>query len=625
MGLRSLAVFLPLIVAADAFAQGTPPGNAACDPKTVNALFTDYCGADDDNSALCGGPLALTGQAAKLMVVADYCALKASAPQWCECLSVITTPKILAFDHVDERWAPRGQHEPERPASTFWFENETVRGTPRVRIGRKEELAVVLSRTNPLIFAAILGAPEAADVAELSAAKALLSAAGGALATGLTGAAALPGILNTANALDTAPRAVSPVDAAVNELRLLLTEWSGQVTEMSAAADGVTLQWNEVASAVQALETRRASATANASQSFASLDTAIDVVYVPELAKWTDRLRTLADLHAKLESCAIDATTAVTDYETLLKSMKLTPVCPLQLWKRELWDKTLWSAEAIKTTAGLLLALNDARMALAGVFGRKEPLTALVANLLETLGRLTRYGVRSEPLTPKTFIATWNAIAAGKAYTMHLGTHLIVAEEAMAGRWDHTQTYPVAISRVKGPLASIISPLRADLAPKYRVEQKAWSTIGFSVGVLARSTAEVRTWEKAGPENARYVRRANSTQRAGKIAAFVNYRFIESAAPQASEWWVRPGVEFGIATDGTNPGVLLGVSFEVGRVLRLGWGTSWFVLPELDGMTENGAIAEDVSIRTRSTFKGGLPYVSVTFALDSLSLFSNSK
>lgn len=616
MTLRLILPVLILVVSTDAFAQAKANDNApACLQKTVDDVFTSYCGGAEKNPAVCNGALRLTGQAAKLMVVKDYCALSSSKPGWCGCLNVIATPKILAFDHLDEQWTPQGEYHPERPASTFWFDKETLRGVPRVRIGGSETLAVVVARTNPLLFAANLGTPEVADVAELSAAKALLSAAGGALATGFAGAAAFAG------ALDIAPTpGGQKVQAALEELNALLKEWDDRIKEMAVAADGLSRQWNALTIATQALESKRA--TAMAVRSLASFDTSIEVFYVPDLVKWSAGLRTLADLHARIGSCRAEIGAPAGDFDTLLKGMKLTSLCPLRLWDRALWIKESWSADAISRAARLLATLTDAQARLAAVLDRKEPIAGSAASLLETVGRLSRYGVKRLTLEPVDFVAKWNALSVAESHTMHLALHLMVAEEAMAGRWDHTQTYPVTISRVKGPLASVISPLRADLAPKYRVEQKLWSTIGFSIGVLAKSTAEVRTWEKTGPENARFVRRTSSAGRAGRVAAFVNYRLIESWTPAASEWPVRPGLELGVAADGTNPGILLGTTLEVARVIRVGWGTSWFVVPELDGMVENGPIAEAAAIRTRSRFKGWLPYASVTFALDSLSLFA---
>jgi hypothetical protein len=309
-----------------------------------------------------------------------------------------------------------------------------------------------------------------------------------------------------------------------------------------------------------------------------------------------------------------DVDVGIQKFDALVKAMKLTSVCPLKLWRRELWVESKWDASTINRAVKILPVLADAQRRLGAALGSKEPIATSMSHLLETVGRLTRYAVRRSAPTRTDFIDTWNAMTAAEVQKLDLGAHLIVADEAMAGRWDHTQTYPVALNRTSGPLSQIVSPLRAGLTPKYRVQQKVWSTLGFSAGVLAKSAAQVLSWEKAGPEGAQYIRRANTSSRAGSVVLFLNYRFIESLNPRASTMRVRPGIEFGVAPDDTTPGLLLGVSFEVARIIRIGWGTSWFVLPELDDMAENDPIAKDASIRTRSVF---------TFALDSLSLFSS--
>ena len=114
--------------------------------------------------------------------------------------------------------------------------------------------------------------------------------------------------------------------------------------------------------------------------------------------------------------------------------------------------------------------------------------------------------------------------------------------------------------------------------------------------------------------------------RDGKVAFFANWRAFEHLFPDFEQKLkgsrVKPGVElgFGIGTD--TPSGFLGVSLELWKYVRLGWGRTVQEVKVLDGKQVGDEVSDTASIPLRDDFVSGT-YYSVTVSLSSLSLFGS--
>jgi hypothetical protein len=113
--------------------------------------------------------------------------------------------------------------------------------------------------------------------------------------------------------------------------------------------------------------------------------------------------------------------------------------------------------------------------------------------------------------------------------------------------------------------------------------------------------------------------------RAGQLAAFLNLRLIQAIAPQTATHWIKPGVEIGFGIDSQKPSILAGGSLEIFRYLRVGAGKAWVSTTDaVDPDVVGAEVPPDFVVPTSTKFRPSW-YASVTFALDSLALFSGGK
>ncbi len=190
--------------------------------------------------------------------------------------------------------------------------------------------------------------------------------------------------------------------------------------------------------------------------------------------------------------------------------------------------------------------------------------------------------------------------------------------------WDKSKTYEVSL-KASSPYATEVgrNPELTDVTLKYCINWVGENLIGVGVG-LTYTPLQARTWAALplGSDPNKKAPQVKSTDtRAGQLALFLNWRALEALASSTRDWAVKPGIEVGAGLDGESRAAFLGISFEVAKALRLGYGHTWQRVTVLNGQQEGVTeVKSDDEVRTRKVYRGRW-YASLTFALDSLTLF----
>jgi hypothetical protein len=156
----------------------------------------------------------------------------------------------------------------------------------------------------------------------------------------------------------------------------------------------------------------------------------------------------------------------------------------------------------------------------------------------------------------------------------------------------------------------------------YKIESATGQLIGFGIGMVY-TPLQQSTWTAVTVSGAtnKVVAETTRETRAGKLAAFLSYRFMEHR-PQGGPF--HPTLDFGVGLSADHPSFFLGVGLEIKHAARIGFGWSPQRVTKLaEGQVANVTlVSSNDDIRTVKSFELGTWYLSVTFALDSLSLFN---
>jgi hypothetical protein len=156
---------------------------------TVDDAFKAYCNFADAAPGVCARGDTLT-QTQKFITMLSYCIKPGASAAFKDekratvCGQNIEVPLWIEYDHRTGKWA-RG------PALAESRVDFTSNSRPEVKVGRNQELGVVVKETNPTLFAVRQGKVTETDIEELANLKTFFSSLGGALAS-LTQVLAVP-------------------------------------------------------------------------------------------------------------------------------------------------------------------------------------------------------------------------------------------------------------------------------------------------------------------------------------------------------------------------------------------------------------------------------------------------
>jgi hypothetical protein len=188
--------------------------------------------------------------------------------------------------------------------------------------------------------------------------------------------------------------------------------------------------------------------------------------------------------------------------------------------------------------------------------------------------------------------------------------------------WNKVQSHSIVMKADTPYVKELTLAHAAEETREYRLESATGRIFGYGVGLIYTPLHESSWAAVAVPDSdKKVIGETGKESRAGDVAAFLSYRFVEH---WPNKWRAQPTLDFGVGLTSGRPAFFLGLGAEVFRVARLSFGWAPQRVTRLaEGQIVNQTVVSSTDdIRTVKRFDTSHYYVSVSFALDSLSLFS---
>jgi hypothetical protein len=531
-----------------------------------------------------------------------------------------------------------------------------VAGTPTMRLRPKDAqpLKIVITEISPLTYSVAPGAPKEDDLAVIAGLKTFLSLAG----------SGIQGVIQTISSatLATQDLAAAMVDIAPPPAKTITPQMKGSrgVQKAAPACELSPFDVSRVASAVTArdehlsamlramralqeqlddLEQKRSDfirvaqraedgKPVSASELIAPNVSNIESAY-GELLKQT---RPLTDEIGVLEDCrAFFAATS-----GLLNAPVSSPVIETLARRVQQPACTHPAAAPIKKYAEQFFSLTTSSCSDEQVKKVMDVNKGALLPLVERLASARQHEEKLWAAGDKALAARKDVIAAANMLTRQvqrglrhtwsdrLIRELVVTRQNPELPWSKVQSHEV-IMKADSPYVKEVSLSRgAEEKRTYKLESATGQLLGYSIGLTYTPLHESTFGALTVPgTTTKVIGETNRTTRAGDLAAFLTYRFMEHA-PRAKARKIQPTAEFGVGLTSDRPAFFLGAGLELFRAgrLGLGWSPQRVSVLAPDQIVNQTVVASSDEIKTVKRFDTSNYYVSFTFALDSLSLFN---
>jgi len=189
-------------------------------------------------------------------------------------------------------------------------------------------------------------------------------------------------------------------------------------------------------------------------------------------------------------------------------------------------------------------------------------------------------------------------------------------------KWSKVQSHSILMKADTPYVKELTLARGTEEKREYKIASATGQILGYGVGVIYTPLYE-STWKAVAVPgtDTKVIAEADRETRAGDLAGFLSYRFLEHGLRKDR---VRPSVDFGVGLTSDRPAFFLGMSAEILRAARIGFGwTPQRVSKLAEGQRVNETIVTNSDdIRTVKRFDASRYYLSFTFALDGLSLFT---
>lgn len=212
----------------------------------------------------------------------------------------------------------------------------------------------------------------------------------------------------------------------------------------------------------------------------------------------------------------------------------------------------------------------------------------------------------------------------GRSHTWNgtLITQLAVARPNPELGWSKVQSHSIVIKADTPYIKEVTLAHPVEETHAYKLESSTGRLLGYGIGVIYTPLHE-STWTAVTvPETGtKVIAETKRETRAGDLAAFVSYRFLEHWTHDSM---VETTFDIGTSVTGDRPAFFVGPGFEIARAIRFGIGWAPERVSKLSaGQAPNGTkVSSNDDIRTERRFDTHNWYLSFIFALDSLSLFN---
>lgn len=550
---------------------------------------------------------------------------------------------VLTFDAKRKSWSA----EWERGPLPLKFD---VAGTPtlRLRPGAARPLKIVVTDISPLTYSAQPGTPKEEDLAVVANLKTFLALAGTGVQGLLQTLAAVPA-LGPAPSPNGAPQPpppqfspkiappaptgppckppdVAPVAAIVRDRNLQLVDLARAMRQLETELDAVERARVAFVRQVQVAEDGTlvllAALPRPSSQGLEKAFSAFEVA-VAALRGHTDQLAScqpalsafsallagpadrtvLGTLGKEVAATSGSCTIAGSAAQRSLGFSLAEQAEELVACSTKLPETTKLYAAALK---GFTDRLIDPVQAEAKVWAAVDKAAASKARALAGLETLTREVQNARQ-------RTWGGV---------LIREIAVSRQNPQLPWNKAQSHSIVVKADSPYVKELTLSREPSLEHPFRLESATGQVLGYGIGIIYTPLYE-HGWTAVAPPGSttKVITETKRETRAGDLAAFLSYRFTQHWPHTA---FIEPIVDLGVGVTSDRPAFFLGGALQIGRVARLGYGWSPQRITRLAPGQEVGVteVASNDDIRTRKAFELKNSYVSLVFALDSLSLFN---
>jgi hypothetical protein len=556
---------------------------------------------------------------------------------------------VLLYDVKEDRWRAEWEQK-------LWPLKFDVAGVPTMRLKPKDAkpLKVIAGNVSPLTYSATPGTPKEEDLSVIAGIKTFLSLAGGGIA----------GLIQTVTYSPPTRIAETLPKEERDAFSSLLREQSEKRAQGRTREEPPACKFGAppVGELAQVLADRHARYVAinTATRNLASQIDAADRArsnYVAVIQKAEDGkpVRT-AELVAPREDLLKDAFTTfenavqkLTDHtfdltgcQPLLSAFGAVLAVPanaavLKAIARQVQptaECTLETLEAaLVATARNLMAENctivgtSLEEALKLHSAAAKPLVDRLANAKQVeekaLGAVDAV-VAKKPGMLSAAAALSRQIVRGQRHTWGgtLIRELILTRQNPELPWSKVQTHTIILKADTPYVKDVTLARSAEEKRDYRLESATGQILGYGIGVIYTPLQE-STWAAATKPGQDYkvVTETKRESRAGDVAAFLTYRFLEH---RPAKRWLQPVFDFGVGLTSDRPAFFIGPGIEITRAARVGWGWAPQRVTTLDEsqIVNETRVDSSDAIKTIKRFETRNWYFSFSFALDSLSLFN---
>lgn len=544
-------------------------------------------------------------------------------------------PLVLALDHETGRWHTRNRlQDADAPRVTF-----DAAGEPTVSLARQERITVVVENTNPLLYRAIPGKPTEADVPELASIQALLKAVGGGIA------ALVAGVGPQAAGADPLGEFAQAVEGALKPL-------AASVADVDCAVSQTVAQTNRAIAFVQSIELRKDGEYVVAPPPLGTCSSSV----VPEQVrmKFDELEKELAKKRPSFDGCAalLDAALKVavadpaqpgqvksafraidhvpndscSEFEDLKMGIKAQTLGPV---KQAINDKMSFEeafkeleedevARTLAETSAMAKKVKPSFVEAEKIVLKRDEVTKAAVQIQVFEERLHEHRTRS--------LDTCGSGPCVKSDS--LDCRLILEPQLKAVRPTKIQSHSVSVKLDSPYKDKVVATRPAEVSAGYKLDSILRGLWGISASVVYTELDSPTFGAVTSEEDPskKVIAVTDETTRAGDIALLADFRLGRWFACRKSYDKCESvsrlfGIEVGAAVSG-DPGFFAGISLRPSRSWRVGFGYTYQQVKALRRGQELGqVVASADDIRTRDDFEGDW-YISLSFALDSLTLFS---
>jgi hypothetical protein len=620
---RAILLVNALLIAAICNAQTTEPSL-----EDVAAAYKSYRTVICRAAGLVGPPCDTAG-----LTLEEYCG-RGGVSNVCKSVNAWRKTLRLAYDHTASAWM--------RPEGKLGKRTEfDINSVPTIALSHGERLFAIVQNTNPLLYAVSSGEVKQENIEQLADLQKLAGLLGGNISAVLSSRASAAG-------------GPAPFDADIMKLQAVAQD----LKRAQCISEAATRYAFNAVSFIQAIENGGDSEYELSSTDafFSTMCKGVSVGQQEFTAAWLQLLQdqavvggycvevfdALAALLDADPSKPNEVRQAVLSYDAALQNPKCSFVkeggsTSIDSVLRFQNLNPITNALNSGTTAEVTHQLEVAR----AQFGvNVRAMQTLVKSGGEALTQLIVGGgaVRKSLATREVFrnrvlgalttvpasctkapIGTATSCA-GSSGVVRL---IVVSSGPTKVTWDKLQSHPIKIVVDSTYAADVIAVRPTTVETSYKAKSVASSAWDIGVAVTKTDLSSPVFGVGKNAANETVIAVTDEETRSGKLSLMFNYLPLRQLFPDRANAVTALGLQVGAGVDSGNPAFFWGISYGLGRYVRIGWGETSQRVRVLRGQTVGDKVPDKDAIQTRQKFANS-HYFSLTISIGSLKFFNAS-